>query len=405
MKRTLIIAQVLSLAVYGGRASGQSPIGTDFTYQGQLRGSGTAAITSADFEFALFNAESGGTQVGTTLSITDVGVVDGLFTIPLDFGPAAFNGEARWIQVAVRSPAGSGNYATLTPRQPIVAAPYALKTRGIDGHSLDAADGSPTDALFVDNSGRVGIGTTAPATVVSARLDVVGGHIAVSNNFGLLSRNAAGTGVGAGIDTTSTDDLAIVAAGSERVRVTAGGNLGVGTTAPVAGVHVKHEATPPGGTLALEGVSHTYLTFFPGGVAAGRRGYLGFASDNSPDITIATEHPAGRIVMKDSGGTHFPAGGQENLRVIRGFVVGDGTVNYGSGFTVNRIEEGRYLITFDTPFANLPVATANTVSVGFSSCFIEFSGIGNANIGLQVVRRSDGDLVDGHFYFIAIGPR
>ena len=34
---------------------------------------------------------------------------------------------------------------------------------GGDGHSLDAADGSPTDAVFVDNAGNVGIGTTNPA--------------------------------------------------------------------------------------------------------------------------------------------------------------------------------------------------------------------------------------------------
>jgi hypothetical protein len=39
-----------------------------------------------------------------------------------------------------------------------------------DGHSLDAADGNPTDALFVTNNGSVGIGTVAP----SERLSVSG---------------------------------------------------------------------------------------------------------------------------------------------------------------------------------------------------------------------------------------
>jgi hypothetical protein len=62
---------------------------------------------------------------------------------------------------------------------PVMTATYAL-TAGdadtLDGqhaadfapaahghHSLDAADGSPTEAVYVDNDGRVGIGTTAPA--------------------------------------------------------------------------------------------------------------------------------------------------------------------------------------------------------------------------------------------------
>jgi hypothetical protein len=39
-----------------------------------------------------------------------------------------------------------------------------------DGHSLDAADGTPVDAVYVDNTGDVGIGTTSP----SAKLDVRG---------------------------------------------------------------------------------------------------------------------------------------------------------------------------------------------------------------------------------------
>jgi len=39
-----------------------------------------------------------------------------------------------------------------------------------DGHSLDASDGSPTDAVSVDNNGDVGIGTTQP----TAKLDVRG---------------------------------------------------------------------------------------------------------------------------------------------------------------------------------------------------------------------------------------
>ena len=40
-----------------------------------------------------------------------------------------------------------------------------------DGHSLDAADGTPTDSLFVDNNGLVGIGTTVPDKLLTLSSD------------------------------------------------------------------------------------------------------------------------------------------------------------------------------------------------------------------------------------------
>lgn len=50
------------------------------------------------------------------------------------FGPDAFGGGGRGLEVGV-------NGTTLAPRSPILATPYAITVRGIDGHSLDADAG------------------------------------------------------------------------------------------------------------------------------------------------------------------------------------------------------------------------------------------------------------------------
>jgi hypothetical protein len=57
-----------------------------------------------------------------------VSVAGGLFTVQLNdggqFGASAFNGDARWLEIAVRCPAGSGDCTSLS-RQALAAAPYA----------------------------------------------------------------------------------------------------------------------------------------------------------------------------------------------------------------------------------------------------------------------------------------
>lgn len=168
---TLILLAVLSCPLIARAA----PLTSATTYQGKLTSGGTAVNSQVDMVFTLYDAETLGNPVGSPVVFdgqagngAPLDVVDGVFTAMPDFGAAVYDGSALWLEIQVRSPhdpSNSAAYTTLTPRQPMTAAPYAqkaLSVSGIDGHSLDADDGSPIDALFVNNAGRVGIGTTAP---------------------------------------------------------------------------------------------------------------------------------------------------------------------------------------------------------------------------------------------------
>jgi hypothetical protein len=103
----------------------QGPLGDSITYQGELRSGGSVVNGTADFQFRLFTAPSGGSQVGATLGANAIAVVDGRFTVALDFG-AVFDGNQRYLEIAVRSPAGGGSFTTLTGRQELKGAPYAI---------------------------------------------------------------------------------------------------------------------------------------------------------------------------------------------------------------------------------------------------------------------------------------
>src|SRR5207249_1157101 len=75
--------------------------------------------------------------------------------------------------------------------------------------------------------------------------------------------------------TTSGSDIAYTA-----------GNVAIGTNSTTAGLQVKHEPLSASGTLALEGATHTYLSFFPDGFAAGRKGFFGFPCAACNDISL-----------------------------------------------------------------------------------------------------------------------
>src|SRR5262245_24236974 len=99
-----------------------------FTYQGRLKNGGSPANGQYDLVFKLYDALAAGSQVGSPITITNQTVTEGLFTVQLDFGPSVFWGEARWLEIAARV-SGGGSFTTLSPRQPLTAAPYALGLR------------------------------------------------------------------------------------------------------------------------------------------------------------------------------------------------------------------------------------------------------------------------------------
>lgn len=122
-------AFILALFVAANPAAAQ---GTAFTYQGRFAENGVASNGTVEFQITLWNALSGGTQVATaTPPSTIVNVTNGLFTAPIDFGMAAFDGSDRYLQIEARTTLGP--FITLTPRQRVTAAPYAMLAGKLSG--------------------------------------------------------------------------------------------------------------------------------------------------------------------------------------------------------------------------------------------------------------------------------
>src|SRR5688500_5831422 len=115
----------VALLVLIGVASAVQGQSTAFSYQGRLTDNTAVANGTYQMQFALFDASTAGTQIGATIENSSVAVVNGIFTIQLDFGSAPFAGGAeRYLEVRVRRNQNE-TYTTLSPRHPVGRVPYA----------------------------------------------------------------------------------------------------------------------------------------------------------------------------------------------------------------------------------------------------------------------------------------
>ncbi|MGD8518124.1 MAG: hypothetical protein PVG54_14270, partial [Anaerolineae bacterium] len=159
----LTVIALMVATVQAGPLEPLAPVGEAFTYQGHLAHEGQPVSDDCDFQFLLWDAASDGQQLGTTQTEAALAVDGGFFTVQLNdsgqFGAGAFQGEARYLEIKVRCPAGSGAYATLG-RQELTAAPYShyalgAPWSGLTGVPAGFADGVDNNTTYSAAGGLI----------------------------------------------------------------------------------------------------------------------------------------------------------------------------------------------------------------------------------------------------------
>jgi hypothetical protein len=215
----------LLAALFTAALAHAQPLTTAFTFQGQLMNNAAPVSGVYDLQFRLFDAVTGGTQVGPTLCADNLTVTAGQVATQLDFG-SQFAGQQRFLEVAVRLDTGlncsnASGFTTLWPRQQLTATPNAV-------YSLNAA--SAANAATAQSANTANSANTATTATNATQLN------GQSAGFYTNAANLTGTLPGADLSGTYSAQLNLSNASNVFQGSFSGSGAGL-TSVPWAGIN------------------------------------------------------------------------------------------------------------------------------------------------------------------------
>lgn len=290
-----------------------------FTYQGKLANSGAPVTGTQDMRFRLYDTAAGGTQQGSTICADNVQVVDGLFTVSLNFGDQ-FAGNQRYLEIEVRPDAGQScgvgtGYTLLLPRQELSATPHAA-------HSLDTGLFGGQLPSFYLNASNMNAGSLADARLTSniARLNAAQTFTGATT-FSSPANSFAGAGAGLTALNASNISTGILADGLLSANIprlstsntflstnTFNGFVGINRSAP----HTGSEVFGLQNTAAQTGYAGMYIR----SSSASGQPFYGYATPGATSWTF---------LDGTTGAWHLFHGGSERLSVTPAGLLGINT--------------------------------------------------------------------------------
>jgi hypothetical protein len=191
---------------------------------------------------------------------------------------------------------------------------FSLSPTGTIGGTVTNMDGSDVKMIILD-TGNVGIGTASPNFTASGRIvcDINGSSSsglslsAGGTSYGFLYANSSNYIIGTGASSASIP-ISFETAGSERMRITSGGNVGIGTTSP-----------------GYDGSGYGAIRYLTQYNASGTSHELAGSS-------TANDAFMGSIDFINAANTGAPGAGRYGVAWIRGYTTNASATSTGGGY-------------------------------------------------------------------------
>ena len=303
---------------------------------------------------------------------------------------------------------------------------------GVMTFGTGSAGVTATEAMRIDSSGRLLVGTT---NVGYSGVDLTVGDTTDSQNGLSIQTSTTGNGYllfgdGSGaasyrgqINYKHGDDyMAFSTANTEAMRIDSSGRVGIGTSSPDARVKIVGDDTASGITLRLDGggvQTQRGIVFAVGGadygfinIPVGGGGAMSFGTgsagaaaermriDSSGNVGIGTDSPDAKIEIVGSGTTVKVSNASvssTNTAIQLGGYAASNNSSYGAHIRTYHSFgiSGASSLAFETSGAQerMRIDSSGNVGIGTSapSAKLEVNGGGTATTGGTLVVRQDGD--------------
>jgi hypothetical protein len=278
-----------------------------------------------------------------------------------------------------------------------------------------------TETMRITSGGNVGIGTTNPSYKLDVNMSSLGTIAQFISNDGTYNPRLLINGTADGLQlfatySTLAGALMLGTGGVERMRITGGGDVGIGTTSPNAKLDVSGSAIISGSLSVTQGITGSLFGTSSFSTSSSFATTSSFASNGGvtqiiagTNVTISPTNGLGAVTINSSGGggAAFPYTGSA---IITGSLNVTGSVNITGSLLLNGspVVTGQIVLTAGggwpsiTSGSNAPILTetatnrVNFYYIGFPDTIQTF-----ANWSMPMPSDYNGGTITAVFYWAA----